>query len=169
MVPKNSLVRFQFLEILVRTAICKFYPNPCKTEAEAVEKLFKEHVVPYRSHIEHVHAHKWRINNLWVEPVDNVLKAYRDFFKDVYARYSEVKQPGKPLCMDMEDFMNLFIQVEDLFTEGGLAQRDLSLFFFQSMVTQVDEIGNDRHLSMNFSEFLEAITRAIDKASPPPY
>ena len=40
MVPKNSLIRFQFLEIMVRTAIAKFYPTPAKSEAEAVEHLF---------------------------------------------------------------------------------------------------------------------------------
>ena len=41
LVPKNLLVRFQFLEIVVRTAIAKFFPNPAKTEAEACEILFK--------------------------------------------------------------------------------------------------------------------------------
>jgi hypothetical protein len=36
------------------------------------------------------------------------------------------------------------------------------------MVTQVNEIDNDRHISMSYIEFVEAIVRAIYKASPAP-
>ena len=35
------------------------------------------------------------------------------------------------------------------------------------MMTQVDEIYNDRHLNMNFTEFIEAICRVADKLSFP--
>ena len=35
------------------------------------------------------------------------------------------------------------------------------------MMTQVDEINNDRHLNMNFTEFIEAICRVADKLSLP--
>ena len=35
------------------------------------------------------------------------------------------------------------------------------------MMTQVDEINNDRHLNMNFTEFIEAICRVADKLSFP--
>ena len=34
-------------------------------------------------------------------------------------------------------------------------------------MTQVDEINNDRHLNMNFTEFIEAICRVADKLSLP--
>lgn len=36
-----------------------------------------------------------------------------------------------------------------------------------SMMTQVDEISNERHLQMNFIEFIEAICRVADKLSFP--
>ena len=36
-----------------------------------------------------------------------------------------------------------------------------------AMMTQVDEIDNDRHLNMNFTEFVEAICRVADKLSFP--
>ena len=41
MVPKNCLVRFQFLEMFVRVAIARFFRPSCpeiKSEAQAVEK-----------------------------------------------------------------------------------------------------------------------------------
>jgi hypothetical protein len=36
-----------------------------------------------------------------------------------------------------------------------------------AMMTQVDEINNDRHLNMNFTELVEAICRVADKLSFP--
>ena len=111
---------------------------------------------------------EFRNKYIWCEPVDNILKAYKEFFRAIYDRMASSKEPGKPVSMDMEDLEKLFVEVEDLFTEGGLAHRDLSLFFSQSMLSQVDEIHSDRHLSMTYIEFLEAVVRAIHKSSPAP-
>lgn len=36
-----------------------------------------------------------------------------------------------------------------------------------SMMTSRDEINNDKHLNMNFTEFIEAIGRVADKLSIP--
>ena len=33
-------------------------------------------------------------------------------------------------------------------------------------MTQIDEVAKERHLKANFLEFLEAVARAVDKASP---
>ena len=166
MVPKNSLIRFQYLEIIVRVSIAKFYPDTCDTEAGAVEKFFKDYLVPGRENDTKVNAHKWRVDNIWCEPVDNILKAYKDFFKALYDKCGSIKLPGKPAYVDVEDLEKMFIDIEDLFSEGCLAQRDISLGFLQAMITQIDEINNDRHVHMTFPEFLEAIVRIVDKASP---
>jgi hypothetical protein len=37
--------------------------------------------------------------------------------------------------MDTDDFTGFFIAIEDLFSDGGLSQRDLSLLYLQSMIT----------------------------------
>ena len=78
---------------------------------------------------------EFRNKYIWCEPVDNILKAYKEFFRAIYDRMASSKEPGKPVSMDMEDLEKLFVEVEDLFTEGGLAHRDLSLFFSQSMLS----------------------------------
>lgn len=36
-----------------------------------------------------------------------------------------------------------------------------------SMMTQVDEVYNDKHLNMNFAEFIEAVCRVADKLGIP--
>jgi hypothetical protein len=46
--PDRQLIRFQFLEILVRLAIEKFFKSSvCKTFDQAVIKFFEDHALPY--------------------------------------------------------------------------------------------------------------------------
>ena len=46
----NALVRFEFLEIIVRIAQCKFIEYGTMTDlAEATEKLIVEHILPMQS------------------------------------------------------------------------------------------------------------------------
>ena len=47
--------------------------------------------------------------------------------------------------MDIDDFEKLVNFSEGLISEGTLSQRDLSLFFFQSIRSQVNEIDYDKH------------------------
>jgi hypothetical protein len=49
----NSLVRFEFFEIIVRMAKCKYFDKgTCKTIADSVEKLVTEYIIP--NSIEHM-------------------------------------------------------------------------------------------------------------------
>jgi len=43
-----------------------------------------------------------------------------------------------------------------------LTFRDLGLCFNLSMMTQVNEVENNRHLQANFLEFMEAVARVVD-------
>lgn len=57
-----------------------------------------------------------------------------------------------------------------MINEAGLVSqnfvaRDISLQFTLAMMTQVDEVNNDRHLKSNLLEFIEAIARVADKVS----
>lgn len=66
--------------------------------------------------------------------------------------------------------MNLeeFTQLMSLFVYPDFPVRELPIIFNISMRLQVNELSNDRHYNMSFSEFLEAFSRVIDKASPIP-
>ena len=61
---------------------------------------------------------------------------------------------------EFENFINMTNLCNDL-----LFQRDICVCFNLSMMTQVNEISKDRHLRASFIEFLEAMSRAVDKAS----
>ena len=62
--------------------------------------------------------------------------------------------------------LNRFI---DLITASGVCDdnfgaREIGAIYNLSMMTQVDEIHNTRHMDMRFIEFVEAISRVADKA-----
>lgn len=52
--------------------------------------------------------------------------------------------------------------------DENFAERDIQLAFNLSMMTQVDELNQDRIFQMSFVEFLEAVARVAEKYSPQP-
>ena len=61
----------------------------------------------------------------------------------------------------------LFITRAELITDF-LTDRDVHLIFGLCIATQVDELTEDRHMRMNFVEFVEALARLAEKISPVP-
>lgn len=73
-------------------------------------------------------------------------------------------KPGEKVYMTCEEFENFINDTglcNDLFS-----QRELATCFNLSMMTQVDELNKDRHLKATYIEYLEAVARVVDKASP---
>mmetsp|Transcript_40271 Transcript_40271/g.29012 ORF Transcript_40271/g.29012 Transcript_40271/m.29012 type:complete len:118 (+) Transcript_40271:1113-1466(+) len=98
---------------------------------------------------------------------DNILKAFKPVFQHVYKNYGGHRvQPGEKMYMAIEEF-------EEFVTDAGLINdicvvRDGSLCLGLSMLTQVNELDNKRHIQASFIEFLEAYVRIAEKASVPP-
>lgn len=66
--------------------------------------------------------------------------------------------------MNMDDFINLCGTIID----SKFSIKTLPMIFGASIKIQTDEINSDRHLQMYFDEFMEGISRVIDKLSPIP-
>jgi hypothetical protein len=49
-----------------------------------------------------------------------------------------------------------------------ITDKDVHAIFALSMMTQVQEVTEDRHLRMSFPEFIEALARLAEKLSPAP-
>ncbi len=64
--------------------------------------------------------------------------------------------------MLLEEFSNLVNHI----TGPDFPIREIPLCFNSSIALQVDEIYDDRHYSMIFSEFIESLCRVIDIESP---
>lgn len=68
--------------------------------------------------------------------------------------------------VSLKDFM-LFISRAELITDF-LIDKDVHLIFNLCIAIQVDELTEDRHMRMNFIEFVEALARLAEKISPVP-
>jgi hypothetical protein len=157
--PGNSLVRYEFLEILVRISMDRYMRGKISsTIAQAMQKLLTDHLLPV---IQEYKTDSWRSQEYFTEEVDLLLKANKEIFMNVFKRYSgKHTLPGKKPFMSVEEFRQL---CQDVGLVGdNFATREIDVCFAQSIMTQVDEIYCKRHLEMNFFEFLEAICRAVD-------
>ena len=100
------------------------------------------------------------------EPVDYFLKAYLPILDALYMSWAKQKGPRKKdVWMVCDEFNNLIQSFVDV---NEYPVRDNPLIFNYAIRLQVNEIYTDKHLNMLLPEFLEALCRAVDKASPYP-
>ena len=67
--------------------------------------------------------------------------------------------------MDLDEFNSL---VQNIVYIKEYPIGDNPFIFCQSIKLQLNEIYSDKHLNMMLSEFLEALSRTIDRANPIP-
>jgi hypothetical protein len=67
---------------------------------------------------------------------------------------------GDKKYMSHFEFEKLISQA-DVYSEK-FTKNNVALCYKLSMASQVDEIKNDKHLNMDFSEFIEAFARVAD-------
>lgn len=164
--PDRALVRYQFLEGLIRIADHKYINSGLANNSpSAVTLLLEENIKPFISKFDH---HKWRLERYWNEQVDTVIKSYMPILKSIYKKYSGLKTlPGQKKFMSLEEFQRLMNEIE-IFNDN-CGDRDALLSFNLAMMTQVDELESDRIYQMQFIEFIEAFARIADKYSSAPY
>lgn len=163
LIPANALIRFQFVEILLRMALRKYLESgEALNEAQAVEMLIDYNIRP--AYYNFQTAHEYRKEVIWREPVDNILKAHLPVFKHLYDLFGGTELlPGQKMFMSVSEFENFILAVplvNDIFM-----QRDASVCFSLAMMTQVNDIDYERHIQGQFIEFLEAFCRAADRAA----
>ena len=161
----DNLVRHQFLNLLVKVSKDK-YITVLKTLTdpfEAVKTAFENH---FDEAIKGFEYHKWRQERYYNEKVDNFLKTYLPILDALYLSWAKQKGPTKKdVWMLLDEFNNLIQNIVDV---NEYPIRENPYIFNQSINLQINEIYTDKHLNMLLPEFLEALCRAIDKASPCP-
>ena len=84
--PDGALIRFEFIEILVRIALEKFLkPGICKTLSEALEMLIVRHIFPDNR------AHEWqgfRDELIWNLDCNDVLACNLEGIMKVFNLYT---------------------------------------------------------------------------------
>ena len=111
-------------------------------------------------------SHAWRKEKLWKEEVDLALKHALPLLKEIYKKNTgKAALPGAPKFMSLEEFSDLIVRCNCLSDNFGAKQ--IASQWNLSVMTQVDEIENDRHLNMTFTEFLEALVRVAERLEIP--
>ena len=162
---ENNVVRHQFMNLLVKTARDKYITVLKQTDNlfEAVKMAFEQHYDPVLKGFE---FHQWRKERYYNEQVDNFMKTFLPLLDALYLSWAKQKGPTKKdIWMVLDEFNSLIPNIVDI---DEYSIRDNPFIFCQSIKLQVNEIYTDKHLNMMLPEFLEALSRTIDKASPFP-
>ena len=161
----DNVVRHQFMNLLVKSAKDK-YVTVLKTTKDilaATKMAFEKHYDPAIKGFEY---HKWCTERYYNEQVDNFIKAFLPILDGVYLSVAKQKGPRKKdVWMLLDEFNNFVQSIVDI---NEYPIRDNPYIFNQSINLQVNEIYTDKHVNMFLPEFLEALCRTVDKASPIP-
>lgn len=157
--PANALIRHQFMEIFVRLAVDKYVKTGIeKLPSVAVERIINEHL---KGFFERFDFNRWRWNRYLTEDCDKVFKAYLPILQLIFHTNSRLQvKPGQKPFMSLSEFQ-LICASAGLLNET-FASRDIDFCFNLSMMTQVDEVNNERHYQMSLVEFLEALGRVAE-------
>eukprot|EP00347_Sterkiella_histriomuscorum_P000204 403376781 len=158
--PDRALVRYQFMEIFVRLALHKYYKSKiCDSQYKAVVKMFEDDLLPYLTTF---NCHDWRQSKLWTESCDMIFKAYMPVLKMLYTQNSgKWAKPGYPAFMSLDEFQQMLIN-SDIFSES-FGTREVGIHFSLSKMTEVNEVDNEKHMQMQFIEFIEGLGRIAEK------
>lgn len=161
----DNIVRHQFMNLLVKAAKDK-YVTTLKTTTDVLEAIKESFKIHYEPAIKGFEYHSWRKERYYNEQVDNFLKAYLPILDGLYKSWAKQKGPRKKdVWMVLDEYNNLVQSFVDI---DEYPIRENPLYFNYSIRLQVNEINGDKHINMFFPEFLEALCRAVDKASPMP-
>ena len=159
----DNIVRHQFMNLLVKVSKDKYITilKQTKDPLEAVKMAFDN---SYDEAIKGFNYHKWRIERYYNEQVDNFLKAFLPILDAVYLSWARQKGPRKKdVWMTLDEFNVFVTKIVDV---NEYPLRENPYIFNMSINLQINEIFTDKHINMYLPEFLEALCRVIDKASP---
>ena len=111
--PERGLVRYEFMEVLVRIAIQK-YRSVEKRPFEAIKMFFEEGVLSY---IRTFDCHSWRRAFLWNEACDQILTTYNPILQAVFKRVTDRKSKINKF-ISLEEFTTLMMHAAT--TKGSL-------------------------------------------------
>ncbi|CAD8110051.1 unnamed protein product [Paramecium primaurelia] len=157
--PERALLRYQFMELLVRISIDKYLEKKLSNNIyESVQMLLDQ----CRPIMQKYDVQKWRNERYFNQQCDKCLNHYKPLLQNIYNKYSiKITKLGQKKFMSLDKFQQICCTADLLKHE----QKEQNLAFNQSIMTQVNELESDKIFSMNFLEFMEAIARMAEKGS----
>ena len=169
---ENELMPFEFMEVLIRLAVQKYYkPELVPDVTQGIVKLIEEDVKPHLP--EHVRQDQndFRREYFYCEEMDEVARENSMLLKAIYKRYLMRPPQGgmRSTRMMFSPGYTEFINDSNLSCES-LTIRDINLMFTVSKMPVANYVKDwDKHTSLSYLDFLEVIARISDYLSLPSY
>jgi Ran GTPase-activating protein (RanGAP) involved in mRNA processing and transport len=157
--PDKQLMRFEFLEILLRASMKKYF---LADPSDAVDKLFDTHFIPHLG-IDVVHDRDdYRRERLYTMAVEETFSKWLRKLKLLFR-----KRADRGKYMSWERFLELMVSFDQIDEE--FSQRQARLAFQWSKMRVSDEMKGYQKLKMlDFVSLLEVIARIADYKTIPP-
>ncbi|EAR89295.2 hypothetical protein TTHERM_00371100 (macronuclear) [Tetrahymena thermophila SB210] len=156
--PAKALIRYEFIEILVRIAHEK-YPQMKYAEAFTYyfENDLKEHFILYQI------AQDWRTNKYWKKEIEHEIKNEIQMIKPIYDSLVQ----KNPACyqssikyVDLVTFSDFIVnKICHLHPLNQALEIQIRSAFQMSLQTSIDELSSMQYKQMGLLEFIEAIVR----------
>ena len=161
----NSLMRFEFLEILVRVAIARYIQTKALDDvSEAVEELCEKIILPNLCDEALVIPDEFRKERMYFEEVQQVLLPHLRWLRALFAMF--VGTGTSRRYMEMEPFFKLMESIDICNARTGISRSELKLIFGWCTMSPADELKRERLCGLSWVDFLEALCRVADLLSP---
>jgi len=150
--PNRELCRFEFFEIIVRIALCK-YQELGISAVQSLKKLLEEHIFRYGTGS---NAIAFRKEKLYQVEVNDVLEVNLFNIQSLFSSYKEARSKHVSLK-----------SLKSLLSKSSLPYNDRDLmrdFAFSKMSVLDESNSNGAHEKMVFVEFLEFLGRFSETA-----
>merc|ERR1719238_1767034 len=161
----NALMRFEFLEVIVRVALAKF---PKLAAADAVTTLLTQHFLKYCGPDVAHDRNAFRRERLYNELIDGILKLHLVSLKAMFQAFCPTR-PGtqqrlrRMPCRSGKRGWEGLLAKAKLFSIKAFTIRHARLAFTWSRMRIADElIDQAKTTSLSLTDFLEAIVRVAD-------
>ncbi|XRB15637.1 flagellar associated protein [Pseudoscourfieldia marina] len=167
----NSLMRFEFMDILIRMGIAK-YGNGALTEdpVEAFRELLDRNVFLHLGSEAIVKANDFRSNRLYNEETDHYLRTRKQLLQAMYSRYRLRPAAGglRPKVLRIEGWLQMIEQTNLLSINIAFTINQAKYCFMFARMIVIDELKDEkRWRSLTFVDFLDALGRVADNFSFP--
>ncbi|KAK3236710.1 hypothetical protein CYMTET_53166 [Cymbomonas tetramitiformis] len=165
----RALMRFEFIEAIVRLAIAKHGMKVETDDAsESVDMLVERHLIPSLCPESVLDPNTFREKRLYFEEMDIVFTEHCALFQAVFDLYTKKGCKKRYANLPMEGFLLFLEEAALLGNATGMSKREYKLVFIKSQMAVVDEIKQrSRAITLTFVDFLEAMGRTADWISMP--
>ncbi|GLC40789.1 hypothetical protein PLESTB_000022500 [Pleodorina starrii] len=163
----DAMVRFEFMEGLVRVAFVKYINTKRMTDAsDALGALLEEVITsPSLPPEARMDPNDFRRNRLYCSEVEEVVKEYWELLNGMFKLY---KARDRARYFWPEHFMSFLESNQLLGPATGLTRKEARLLFGWSQALVTDELRRrQRAVSLTLWDFIEAVARLADWISPP--